>query len=39
MKANYCSRIVAALAHIDMVIGMDWFLRAKLAAKDFDGAV
>jgi hypothetical protein len=32
-------RIVAALAHVDVVIGMYWFFGAKLTAEDFDGTI
>ena len=32
-------RVVTALAHVDVVIGVDGLLGAKLAAEDLDGAV
>lgn len=31
--------VVAALAHVDMVIGMNGFLRTTLAAKDLNGTI
>lgn len=32
-------RIVATLAHIDVVIWVDWTLRAKYTTKNFNGAI
>jgi len=34
-----CSRIVAALAHVDMVIRMYRLLRAQFSAKDLNSTV
>jgi hypothetical protein len=33
------SRVVAALAHVNMVVRVYWLLRAELTTEDFNGAV
>jgi hypothetical protein len=38
-QAQCALRVVAALAHIYMVIGMNWFLRALLATQNFNCAI
>lgn len=32
-------RVVRALAHVDMVVGVHWLFRAEFSAENFDGAV
>lgn len=32
-------RVVAALTHVDMIVGMDWILGTKDTAKQLDGTI
>lgn len=38
-RLNRYARIIAALAHVDMVIRVDGLLGTKFAAEDLDGTV
>ena len=36
---QHLARVIRALAHVNMVIGVNGFLRTKLAAQDLNGTV
>ena len=39
MQSGRYARVVAALAHVDMIIGVNWLLGAEFSAKELNGTV